>query len=183
MGKRSEFKRKPQDKYHTPEAAVRPLLTYLHGTHRFAELCAGKGRLIEHLTAAGKRCVLATDTHPQRKGIKKRDGLRVTKAQLDRAGAQVLITNPPWTREIMHKLIAHWLEIAGGRRVWCLFDADWMHNKQAVESGLLDKCMYVQTVGRVKWFPRSKYAGKDNVAWYCFSAFHHGGPIFKGRQL
>jgi hypothetical protein len=49
---------------------------------------------------------------------------------------------------------------------WLLFDADWMHTKQAVP--YLTKLKKVVSIGRVKWIENSKHTGKDNSCWYLF---------------
>jgi len=75
----------------------------------------------------------------------------------------LFVTNPPWDRKILHRLIVHLIEI---RPTWLLFDADWMHTKQAAP--YLRYCRKIVSVGRVKWFPDSPHTGKDNCAWYLF---------------
>jgi hypothetical protein len=57
-----------------------------------------------------------------------------------------------------------------------LLDADWAHTKQAAP--FLPSCSDIVAIGRVKWFPDSKFSGKDNCSWYRFAADHAGGPIF-----
>ena len=44
------------------------------------------------------------------------------------ATADAIITNPPYTRELMHALIAHFQRIAP---TWLLIDYDWSATKQA----------------------------------------------------
>ena len=61
MGKRSNFERRKQDKYDTPEKAVYPLLRHLTTPTRFIEPCAGKGLLIRWLETAGHQCVARSD--------------------------------------------------------------------------------------------------------------------------
>lgn len=61
MGKRSSFERVERDFYPTPLEAVHPLLPHLNESSRFIECCAGDGRLVRHLEAAGHSCVSAFD--------------------------------------------------------------------------------------------------------------------------
>ena len=127
MGKRSNFKRVERDFYPTPEAAVLPLLPHLPDRAPFDEPCAGEGDLIEALGRHGHECDYAWDIHPPerflRKGVKPQNAL-----ELDFCGGDMFITNPPWDRKILHPLITHLSNIAP---TWLLFDADWMHTKQA----------------------------------------------------
>lgn len=92
---------------------------------------------------------------------------------------EAFITNPPWTRSLLHPLIVH---LSNQAPTWLLFDADWMHTKQAAP--YLDRLVRIVSVGRLKWIPDSKMDGKDNCAWYLFNRLY-GGPyatIFHGRN-
>lgn len=176
MGKRSDFARVKGDFYITPYEAVVPLIPHLSKVNYYTEPCAGDGALIEHLACFGKICRYACDVEPkQRAGlmfdISTKDAFHLSSCQ-----GQAFITNPPWTRKILHPLITH---LSNYAPTWLLFDADWMHTVQAKE--LLDSCMKIVSVGRVKWIPGSKNSGKDNAAWYLFSAAHQGGPQFVPR--
>jgi hypothetical protein len=168
MGKRSDFPRRPMDDYATPYAAVVPLLPYLDGVRTFAEPCCGDGDLYRHLTACGIDCVLAFDL--VRHGV---DALVLNAQQFRNADA--IITNPPWTRELLHPLISHFMRI---KPTWLLFDADWMHTRQA--AAFLGHCSHIVSVGRVKWIQDSPFTGKDNAAWYRFERHHSTGPRFCG---
>jgi hypothetical protein len=167
MGKRSNFERREADFYPTPRAAVVPLIPYLRGIRSFAEPCAGDGALVRHLGEFGLRCVYAGDI---RSG---QDALR-----LDHYGAvDVIITNPPYTRDLMHRLIAHFQRIAP---TWLLLDSDWASTRQAAP--FLPCCSDIVAIGRVKWIEGSKHTGKDNHAWCRFDTRHRGGPVFHGRD-
>jgi hypothetical protein len=95
MGKRSNFERIPRDFYPTPAAAVPPLIPHLRGVRSFAEPCAGDGALVRHLEGFGLRCVYAGDI---------RDGQDAL-ALDDYGNADAIISNPPWSRDQMHRLI------------------------------------------------------------------------------
>lgn len=168
MGKRSDFPRRPHDSYQTPYEAVSPLLPHLDDIDTFAEPCAGHGLLVKHLTRLGKECVYAGDI------LDGQDALTLTRADIDHAEA--VITNPPWTRQLLHPLIAHFVSLAP---TWLLLDADWAHNQHAAP--YLPYCVKIVSVGRVKWFGTA--AGKDNVAWFYFHPRHETGPRFYGREL
>lgn len=172
MGKRSDFKRRAMDEYATPYAPVVPLIPFLHrdGIRRFVEPCAGDGDLVGHLRSFGFGCAYDNDL---KFGA---DALALRPRQFDRFQADAIITNPPWTREILHPMIDLFQRLAP---TWLLFDADWAHTRQAVP--YLPHCSQIVSVGRVKWIANSKHSGKDNAAWYRFDIRHHGGPIFVGK--
>jgi hypothetical protein len=161
MGKRSSFERKARDFYPTPYEALLPLLPYINNITRYCEPCAGDGQLIASLTKNGYLCASSYDIEPQNSSIKTKDACNLTKDDL--CGADVIITNPPWDRSIMHNIIKHCMTLIPS---WFLFDADWMHTKQSSE--LMQHCQKIVSVGRVKWIPNSKMTGKDNCCWYLF---------------
>lgn len=171
MGKRSAFERIPRDFYPTPFEAVRPLLRHLEPSTRFCEPCAGDGRLIDHLASAGHVCSEAWDIEPQRADIQAGDAL-----SRQFVGADCFITNPPWSRPILHELIAHLCKQAP---TWLLFDADWMHTRQAAP--FMPWLRKVVSVGRIKWITGSPFTGKDNCCWYLFDAWAHSPSVFVGR--
>lgn len=172
MGKRSNFERKPRDSYATPYSALEPLLPHLSDREEFGEPCAGDGILIELLEAAGHKCVLACDLYSG--GFPKRDATTMrTKRKVS-----CFITNPPWTRTILHPII---LNLSSQAPTWLLFDADWMHNLEA--KPLLPRCTKIVSIGRVKWIPGSKHTGMDNCCWYRFEATEGPGPLMLGRTV
>jgi hypothetical protein len=155
MGKRSAYPRHARDFYKTPIEAVAPLLPHL-SARTFAEPCCGDGALVRHLQSHGLQCSLASDIKPRGYG-QQQDALSIAFVP------QQFMTNPPWSREILHGLIEHLSDLAP---TWLLFDADWMHTKQAVPH--LKRCSKIVSVGRVKWIAGTAMTGKDNVAWYLF---------------
>jgi hypothetical protein len=44
------------------------------------------------------------------------------------------------------------------------------------------RCAKIVSIGRVKWFPGSESAGKENCAWFFFPTDHFDGPRFYGRK-
>ena len=167
MGKRSEFERRPADFYPTPKAAVEPLIPQLRGIRTFAEPCAGDGALVRHLEAISLRCVYSGDI---RSG---QDALAINSY----GKADVIITNPPYTRDLMHRLIAHFQRIAP---TWLLLKSDWAQTKQA--SPFMAACTDIVAIGRVKWIEGSKHTGKDNFGWFRFDVRHSAGPVFHCRD-
>jgi len=182
MGKRSDKPRRPQDKYFTPLQGVLPLLPFLQDKTIFAEPCAGDGRLIEHLKRFGHECYYACDIAPEEGYYDPMDWGTVIR-QIDARnmtvpdGVQMIITNPPWSRDILHDLIAYLPTV---RPTWLLFDADWPHTRQA--SQLVKTCSKIVSIGRLKWIEGSKSVGKDNCCWYLFpGGGYKNGPHFYGR--
>lgn len=173
MSKRSAFKRRKNDAYFTPLKPVKPLIPFLYPGATFVEPCAGDGRLIRHLESFGMECRGAMDIDPQGEGIAMADALT---CDLPASGYDYLISNPPWTREILHPMIERFRMI---RPTWLLFDADWCHTKQA--KPYLPYCHKIVSVGRVKWIEESEHFGKDNAAWHLFLR-DEGPTIFHGIQ-
>jgi len=174
MGKRSpgRFKRRRHDAYATPYRAVVPLVRHLQAVpiKRFCEPCAGDGDLVAHLESFGFTCVHQGDI---RRG---QNALHLDPLQL--AQADAIITNPPWTRQLLHPLIEHLRILAP---TWLLFDADWASNEHAAPH--LKYCSHILPIGRVKWFPDSLHTSIDNCCWYRFQRLATGGPIFLGREI
>jgi hypothetical protein len=167
MGKRSSFERREADFYPTPRAAVLPLIPFLRGIRTFAEPCCGQGDLVRHLESFGLRCTYAADISTGQDAL-----------ALDSYGAcDSIITNPPWSRDVLHGLITHFQNIAP---TWLLLDSDWAQTKQAAP--FLPSCSDIVAIGRVKWIEGSKHTGKDNAGWYRFDARHKAGPVFHGRE-
>lgn len=166
MGKRSNFERKERDFYSTPLHATEPLFPFLEYGCEYVEPCAGDGRLIENLAIGGAVCVGAMDIEPGGEGILKMDAFSDFEADL-------IITNPPWDRKLLHPMIEHFISIAP---TWLLFDADWPHTKQSAQ--YMKYCAKMVSIGRVKWFDNT--AGKDNAAWYLFDKYATS-TVFHGR--
>lgn len=161
MGKRSNFRRSKGDYYITPESAVLPLLPHLPHGSQFDEPCAGNGALVDALEKHGMSCLDMWDIEPKRDDIRKQDNLGFGGIDISNS-ADFIITNPPWTRAIMHPMIETFSAL---RPTWLLFDADWMHTKQA--EPYLRYCQKIVSVGRVSWMGNG-VSGKDNAAWYLF---------------
>jgi hypothetical protein len=170
MGKRSDFERKARDFYPTPPEAVTPLLSHLRLSSRFIEPCAGNGALVDALSAAGHHCVWESDIAPQRPMYE------ADACSLRYAPADYIITNPPWDRRSLHPMI-EWM--SDQLPTWLLFDADWVHTRQAVP--LLPRLVKIVAVGRIKWIPDSPFTGKDNCAWHLFDKPSEVPAAFYGR--
>ena len=76
------------------------------------------GALVRHLESFGLRCVYAGDIATGQDAL-----------ALDTYGdADAIITNPPYTRPLMHALISHFARILP---TWLLLETDWASTKQA----------------------------------------------------
>jgi hypothetical protein len=169
LGKRSNFERREADFYPTPFPAVPPLIPYLrlHGIRTFAEPSYGDGDLVRHLESFGLRCVYAGDIRTGQDAL-----------AFDSYGvADAIITNPPHSRKLMHRLILHFQRILPS---WLLLDSDWSLTEQAAP--FMPACSDIVAIGRVKWIAGSEHTGKENFAWYRFDAVHISGPVFHGRD-
>lgn len=163
MGKRSTFARRAQDAYDTPPEAVSPLLPHLGEYYHYAEPCAGSGALAGALSRTGGwSCMTLCDIAPRSPLVQEKDALTLTAGDVD--DCDVIITNPPWTRSLLHPMIERFASL---RPTWLLFDADWMHTRQAVP--YLTLCHKIVSVGRISWMQNGT-SGKDNCAWYFFDA-------------
>lgn len=183
MGKRSNFDRRPRDFYPTPIEAVRPLVPHLPRPLSFVEPCAGDGRMVEHLRRlTDVDYAAAFDVEPASPSmcdIERKNALYLTDS--DVARADLIITNPPWSRDkmsgyLLHSLIYRFVDL---RPTWLLFDADWMHTKQASEI-ITRHLVKVVSVGRVSW-EQNGTSGKDNVCWYLFQKHTSGRALFYPR--
>lgn len=168
MGKRSDFERRKNDAYQTPPPPIFPVIPHLRaeGIRKFAEPCSGRGQMIGTLEEHGFVCTFSGDIE------------RGFDALTDEFAGEfdAIVTNPPWTRKLLHPMIRRFQRIAP---TWLLFDADWAHTAQA--EPLLIHCSDIVSVGRVKWIEDSQHMGKDNAAWYRFHIDHRSGPKFHAR--
>ena len=81
--------------------------------------------------------------------------------------ADVFITNPPWTRPLLHRTIVH---LSDQAPTFLLFDTDWMNTGQAGK--FMERCRKIIYVGRLLWIPGTTTRGFQPCAWYEF-----GKPI------
>jgi hypothetical protein len=170
MSKRSpDFERREADFYPTPAKAVPPLIPFLRrdGIRTFAEPCEGDGDLVRHLESFGLRCVYQGDIRAGQDAL-----TRDSYGKVD-----AIITNPPYTRELMHRLISHFQRIAP---TWLLLESDWAQTKQAAP--FMASCSDIVAIGRLKWIEGSKHTGMENHAWFRFDVRQPAGPVFHGRN-
>lgn len=165
MAKRSNFKKSKRDFYATPPEALLPLLPHLKPKTRFVEPTAGRAHFILGLEAHGHKCVEAYDLKPLKntwKGvIQKRDILEGT--WKPRRKHDVIATNPPFTRKVMHRMITMFSDISP---TWMLLEMDWLATKQSRQ--FKNRMVKVVVIGRIKWFPKSKSTGMENYVFVMF---------------
>jgi hypothetical protein len=163
MGKRSDFPRHPRDDYATPAEAFQPLIRHLDN-RLVLEPCPGAGALVEHIRNAGLS-VVAVEGDARTLVYQKKYPC-------------VFVTNPPWTREVLHPIIVN---LSDQATTWLLMDADWAHLLCA--RPFRTRLRTIVSVGRVKWFPGTKSTGKDNSAWYRFDRpSRRAQTRFHGRE-
>lgn len=175
MGKYSAFPRIDKDRYITPRKGVLPLIPWLpEKSFRFIEPCAADGQLIGHLEdLTNATCVEAFDIEATTNPRVRQANSLLAKPTVD---FDLIITNPPWTRTILHPMIDRFAEMAP---TWLLFDTNWMFTKQAAP--YLDYCSHIVCVGRLKWFPDSPHTGKEDAAWYLFDKKKRVSTEYFGR--
>lgn len=169
MGKYSDFQRRAHDEYLTPFRAAQPIFPFLKGIRTFVEPCCADGRLIRHIESAGPLCIYSGDIQTGTDAL--------TDKVLARTITDAIITNPPYTWQILEPMIVRFSEIAP---TWLLLEADFMHN--VASAPYIPMCSDVVSIGRVRWFEDTKHEGKTNYAWYRFHAQHSRGPVFHPRQ-
>jgi len=170
-----KFAKRKEDAYDTPANAVTPLMRLLQPMTSFIEPCAGQGNMIRALAAHGHICVDAFDVAPRAPGIRLGDAMDLgLGGKLDLTAADCFVSNPPWTRRLMHPIIMNLSQLLP---TWLLFDADWMHTIQAIP--ILRRCRVILSVGRVRWIEGTDKAGYHNAAWYLFTPTERapGEPI------
>lgn len=159
--------RTPRDFYRTIDPKAAKILgKFVNKGTTFYEPCAGDGSLVRLLVDhAGLVPVRMTDVAPQHPLVSYKNVFDIEPKDLKYADA--VITNPPWSRSVLHPLILHLVSVAGIKPVWLLFDSDWMFTEQA--KPLLRFCRGVVSVGRLRWIEGTTSVGYDNCCWYKFS--------------
>ncbi len=164
MGKRSTFDRIEKDFYRTidPKAgqALERILNYLDiETVNYYEPCYGTGDLVENLHHTNPDRFTCMDYSDIETG---KDALDLTPQDVE--DCDCIITNPPWSRPILHAMIDHFHTLK--KPFFLLFDSDWANNKSSVPH--MDYLGGIYPIGRLRWIPDTKMSSKDNCAWYLF---------------
>lgn len=166
MSKRSNFKKNPRDYYQTIDRrAGDALAPFIKDVKYFAEPFAGNGALVHQLQENhNKFCMWKSDIEPQPDisfGLQcyKIDYKEVDIYHLDLC--DVLITNPPFTKELFHQAIESFTPMID---CWWLMQADYIFNLGSTK--ILDTYVTdVVTIGRLKWFKDTTMSSTDNFVW------------------
>lgn len=177
MGKRSNFERLPRDYYRTIDPrAVQALKPFIEAGQTFVEPCAGDGILTDQLVEVLKlKCVGEFDLEPDNDRVIQKDAL--TLSLNDVSDADLLVSNPPWDRKLLHPMIERFATL---KPTWLLFDANWVWTKQS-SNYIKSYCTDIVAIGRLKWIPGTTMSGKDDNCWFRFDVNKVGDTKFHGR--
>lgn len=145
MGKRSDYPRwHSKDFWGTlDERAINEAFIKEVRGKQYAEPCCGAGDLVDLLVEVAV-CKWESDIEWRGAGREK-DALSITKDDL--AGLDLIITNPPFTWEMLKPLLDHLPTL---KPTWLLLPADSLHTKRM--GPYMAKCEKVVSIGRLKWF-------------------------------
>lgn len=176
----SNFEKIDHDFYRTFDVRAHNALNdFLKPNTTFVEPCTGYGDLIRGLEVLGHKCTYSSelvkrDNTPDFTKI--HDAFELKGDHVE--GADYIITNPPWTRKILHPMIEHFV---GLKPTILLFEADWAHTKQAIP--YLDRwCTDIVSVGRLKWIEGTTGGSLKDCAWYVFDQNKSGKITFHQRR-
>jgi len=179
VGKRSSFKRRKQDRYFTPPEAVVPLLPHLEDVRAYIEPCVGQGHILDALTNLTRQIDGSYLSCFWQSDIDTGHDARFFDYEFRECDSMIspthFITNGPWTRELLHPIIEN---LSDQLPTWLLFDAPWMHTKQAIP--YLKKCRKIVSVGRVSWMQNGT-SSLDDCCWYLFDK-DECETVFYGKQ-
>lgn len=177
IAKRSDFKRVERDYYRTfdPKAGE-ALRSFVGDIETALEPFAGAGDLTKQFPNINW---IQTDIEPQACFVTEADAFSWTREEIEHNEFDAIITNPPWSRPILHKAIEHFAPII---QTWMLLDANWIFTAQATP--LINKYLTdVITIGRMKWIENSTMSGKDDACWMRFSIDKKGPTRFYPRLI
>lgn len=174
----NKFERDPNDFYRSFDKRIHKALSYhIEPEATYVEPCAGFGDLIIGLNELGIKCVGTFEkiSRPNMNWTIK-DAMDLTPD--DVSNADYIITNPPWTRSILHPMIEHFANL---KPTWLIFEADWAHTIQSIP--YMDKyCTDIVSVGRLIWQPGTKTSGTKDCAWYKFDVNKNKDITFHPRR-
>jgi hypothetical protein len=161
-----QFERRRADAYDSPALAMLPLLPHLKPHTRYIEPCGGRGCLVQSLAKAGHVLVHGSDLP-----------VDARTHRYDVRGVALAITNPPWSRPILHAIIVN---LSDQLPAWLLVDSDWLFTLQAVP--YLNRLRHVVVIGRRRWIEGTDTDGFDNCCWCLFDRPQPEAAIrFTGR--
>lgn len=159
MSKRSTFEKIPKDFYATIDPkAVAPMAEKFKGL-KYASPCYGNGDLEDRLMDIAT-CVWRSDIRETVGCSKVLNGLDINKE--DVKDADVVIENPPFSKNVLLPLIEHWVTL---KPTWLLLPWDILQNKyMRPYVGIMQEAV---PIGRLYWMP-NKVRGTDNYAFILF---------------
>lgn len=162
----SNFKKKKHDFYRSTDINIHSSLNnVLDRNVSFVEPCAGYADLINGLQHFGHRCVFASDLKIRRKTpeyVQELNAFDLSEKHVRKAS--FIITNPPFTRSILHPMIEHFISL---RPTWLIFEADWAHTLQSIP--FMPYCKTIISIGRIQWFKGTKGKSTKDFSWYFFT--------------
>jgi hypothetical protein len=179
MGKRSDFERVGKDFYPTIDpTCLTPFFRSIMSDVNYAEPCYGGGDLEKLMWFAN--CVYKSDIENRYVGAIEKDALDLTEEDL--SAAEVIVTNPPYSRKILLPLIEHFTSL---KETWLLLPADILHNQYFAD--YVNSARLILSVGRLYW-QENRIKGKDNYCWIQWTkgAMYTStvaAPEFLGREV
>lgn len=159
-----KFKRANNDFYETPEDAVKFLAPYLPERFTYYEPCVGNGKLIKGLAEnTDGICVGYSDAFSYLYDLEGSPCIDAQELSVKDTEFDFFITNPPWTRKILHAIIKN---LSNQRPTWVLFDGEWCFTKQSKD--FRDRLRRVVPTYRIKWIAGTPHNSKSGSAWYLF---------------
>ena len=151
----------PRDFWPTPMEAVPPLVERLKVTDPnglIIEPCAGDGRLADALTANGLKVRIMSDIEPRRDDVRRGDA-----SKLPFAPTHLVVTNPPWSRDLLEPILHN---MVGKTNAWLLLPLDYLANLWMAP--FVPYVNQIVPLGRVSWLNNGK-GGYENSAWLRFN--------------
>jgi hypothetical protein len=164
----SGYERKERDLYETPEWVTLALVPHLRNLGQIWESACGTGKIVDAL----RQCALHVLGSDIETGF---DFLQSGPI----AGADAVITNPPYT--LAQEFIEHALALMKPRSgiVAMLLRTDFDHarTRSHLFQGCLAFAKKLVLTKRIVWFDRPGAAPSFNHAWYIWDWKHQGPPM------
>jgi hypothetical protein len=150
-----------QDSYWpSPAEVITPgLVKHIKGL-RYAEVCAGNGKLIRHLQPYAK-CVWASDVYSRHGKVVERCALSLTAAEMR---TRLVITNPPFSSKFLYRFLDHCIEEC--LTTWLFLPMDF--GLRVTSAFVMPFCERIVAIGPVRFIEDSPSKGETNFAWFKF---------------